>query len=187
MPIAHLQLIPIGKKTLVCEECNELLLGCQCGDLPISYVYDFDMISFTEFDNTRIFPLQGGIENHLKTCCGSPAYAAPELIKGRQYLGSEVGSLVSYEWAGLILGSHPANERRRYKVTASLIGWMQGLFLGLHQADERHRYKVTLSLIGWAQNLESALSEHLYLLCGIVVIGHVTWQSLLGLLSWGSF
>ena len=28
-------------------------------------------------------------------------------------------------WAGLILGLHPANERRRYKVTPSLIGWTQ--------------------------------------------------------------
>ena len=27
--------------------------------------------------------------------------------------------------AGLILGLHPANERRRYKVTPSLIGWAQ--------------------------------------------------------------
>ena len=27
--------------------------------------------------------------------------------------------------AGLILGLHPANERRRYKVTPSLIGWVQ--------------------------------------------------------------
>ena len=27
--------------------------------------------------------------------------------------------------AGLILGLHPANERRRYFVTASLIGWVQ--------------------------------------------------------------
>ena len=26
---------------------------------------------------------------------------------------------------GLILGLHPANERRRYKVTLSLIGWAQ--------------------------------------------------------------
>ena len=31
------------------------------------------------------------------------------------------------EWgnAGLILGLRPANERRRYKVTPSLIGWAQ--------------------------------------------------------------
>ena len=27
--------------------------------------------------------------------------------------------------AGLILGLHPANERRRYKVTPSHIGWTQ--------------------------------------------------------------
>ena len=33
---------------------------------------------------------QGGIGRHLYTCCGSPAYAAPELIAGKQYLGSEV-------------------------------------------------------------------------------------------------
>ena len=28
---------------------------------------------------------------------------------------------------------------------------LTGLILGLHPANERHRYKVTLSLIGWAQ------------------------------------
>ena len=27
--------------------------------------------------------------------------------------------------AGVFLGLHPANERRRYKVTPSLIGWAQ--------------------------------------------------------------
>lgn len=32
---------------------------------------------------------QGGMDCHLATLCGSPAYAAPELIAGRQYLGSE--------------------------------------------------------------------------------------------------
>ncbi|KAK7507429.1 hypothetical protein BaRGS_00001364 [Batillaria attramentaria] len=32
---------------------------------------------------------KGGMDNHLLTCCGSPAYAAPELISGKQYLGSE--------------------------------------------------------------------------------------------------
>ena len=26
---------------------------------------------------------------------------------------------------GLILGLHPANKRRRYKLTPSLIGWVQ--------------------------------------------------------------
>ncbi|KAL7636620.1 UNVERIFIED_CONTAM: hypothetical protein RMT77_013397 [Armadillidium vulgare] len=31
----------------------------------------------------------GGMDQRLATCCGSPAYAAPELVSGRQYLGSE--------------------------------------------------------------------------------------------------
>ncbi|XP_039614223.1 maternal embryonic leucine zipper kinase [Polypterus senegalus] len=32
---------------------------------------------------------KGGLDYHLMTCCGSPAYAAPELIQGRAYIGSE--------------------------------------------------------------------------------------------------
>ena len=35
----------------------------------------------------------------------------------KEYFGSGI--------AGLIMGLHPANERRRYKVTPSLIGWAQ--------------------------------------------------------------
>ena len=39
--------------------------------------------SFTLFNNL------GGMNNVLKTCCGSPAYAAPELVNGQEYLGAE--------------------------------------------------------------------------------------------------
>ena len=42
-----------------------------------------------DFGNSFCY-FQGGIDNHLTTCCGSPAYAAPELIIGNKYLGSEV-------------------------------------------------------------------------------------------------
>jgi len=31
---------------------------------------------------------KGGMNSHLETCCGSPAYAAPELISGKCYLGN---------------------------------------------------------------------------------------------------
>lgn len=33
---------------------------------------------------------EGGMEDPLYTSCGSPTYAAPELILGQQYLGREV-------------------------------------------------------------------------------------------------
>ncbi|XP_022095201.1 maternal embryonic leucine zipper kinase-like isoform X2 [Acanthaster planci] len=32
---------------------------------------------------------KGGMDQHLDTCCGSPAYAAPELVSGKQYRGAE--------------------------------------------------------------------------------------------------
>uniref|UniRef100_A0A0K2TXA4 non-specific serine/threonine protein kinase n=1 Tax=Lepeophtheirus salmonis TaxID=72036 RepID=A0A0K2TXA4_LEPSM len=32
---------------------------------------------------------RGGMASVLETCCGSPAYAAPELVTGKNYLGSE--------------------------------------------------------------------------------------------------
>lgn len=41
---------------------------------------------------TNFLNEQGGIDSQLFTCCGSPAYAAPELVSGREYLGSEVRS-----------------------------------------------------------------------------------------------
>lgn len=56
---------------------------------------------------------QGGLDYHLNTCCGSPAYAAPELIQGKAYIGSEVGSTV----LGLFLSHHV------FKGDSDLLTW----------------------------------------------------------------
>ena len=45
-------------------------------------------------------------------------------VTGVTYSLMEPKDLIDHH-AGLILGLHPANERRRYKVTPSLIGWVQ--------------------------------------------------------------
>jgi len=36
------------------------------------------------------------MDSHLFTCCGSPAYAAPELVAGKEYVGAEVCGSFSY-------------------------------------------------------------------------------------------
>ena len=46
------------------------------------------------------------------------------ILNNLQVVKVPVGSFID-TCTGLILGLHPANERRRYKVTASLIGWAQ--------------------------------------------------------------
>ena len=47
---------------------------------------------------------KGGMGSHLETCCGSPAYAAPELISGKCYLGNQSYYTIVYHLK-LILGS----------------------------------------------------------------------------------
>ena len=44
-------------------------------------------------------------------------------------------------------------------LTQSNTLWYSGLILGLHPSNERCRYKVTLSLIGWAQTYNQVLIQ----------------------------
>ena len=61
---------------------------------------------------------------HKYLCCSTPLYHIPLIHCGLTY--------VCFKWlhklegsACLILGLRPANDRRRYFVTTSLIGWAQ--------------------------------------------------------------
>ncbi|XP_055646159.1 maternal embryonic leucine zipper kinase-like isoform X2 [Falco peregrinus] len=38
---------------------------------------------------------KGGLEYLLNTCCGSPVYAAPELIRGKAFVSSEIAQITS--------------------------------------------------------------------------------------------
>ena len=67
---------------------------------------------------------------------------------------------------------HPANERRRYIVTSSLIGWVHTQ----HPANERRRYIVTLSLIGWVHTQHPANERRRYIVTS-PLIGWVHTQN----------
>ena len=71
-----------------------------------------------------------GLVQYSNARAGSRLQLMADLaLKQRDLLshkGIDVRYNVSMEsGAGLILGLRPANERRRYKVTPSLIGWAQ--------------------------------------------------------------
>ena len=51
--------------------------------------------------------------------------AEVELVENMSKLYSALDLQTHSVPSGLILGLHPANDRRRYKVTPSLIGWVQ--------------------------------------------------------------
>uniref|UniRef100_A0A8D0L759 Maternal embryonic leucine zipper kinase n=1 Tax=Sphenodon punctatus TaxID=8508 RepID=A0A8D0L759_SPHPU len=53
-------------------------------NLLIDADHDLKLIDFGLFAKPK-----GGLDYQLSTCCGSPAYAAPELIQGKAYIGSE--------------------------------------------------------------------------------------------------
>ncbi|KAJ8930208.1 hypothetical protein NQ314_017016 [Rhamnusium bicolor] len=69
-------------------------LGYAHRDLkPVSYLKN---VLLDKFQNLKLIDFglcarpSGGMESPLYTSCGSPTYAAPELVLGMQYLGPEV-------------------------------------------------------------------------------------------------
>ncbi|KAF4527047.1 hypothetical protein B566_EDAN001596 [Ephemera danica] len=94
---------------------------------------------------------EGGMLTKLETCCGSPAYAAPELISNKQYLGSEadVWSLGVLLYA-LLCGHLPFDDnnigqlyrkimRGQYKMPGWLSTDSKDLIRGMLQVDPTRR------------------------------------------------
>ena len=46
------------------------------------------------------------MKEQLETCCGSPAYAAPELVSGKSYIGSEVRSFYESKTSRFVVERH---------------------------------------------------------------------------------
>uniref|UniRef100_A0A8C9EUL3 non-specific serine/threonine protein kinase n=1 Tax=Pavo cristatus TaxID=9049 RepID=A0A8C9EUL3_PAVCR len=65
---------------------------------------------------------KGGLDYRLNTCCGSPAYAAPELIQGKAYIGSEVRRPVFVcLFFRFTLGPLPSPPHRAFEGSAAQI------------------------------------------------------------------
>ncbi|XP_076041432.1 maternal embryonic leucine zipper kinase-like isoform X2 [Oratosquilla oratoria] len=97
----------------------------------------------------------GGMDQHLATCCGSPAYAAPELVSGKQYLGSEadIWSMGVLLYA-LLCGFLPFDDENlgalyrkiqegRYDKPDWLSEGSQDLIKAMLQTDPKQRIMVT--------------------------------------------
>ena len=75
----------------------------------------------------HLFKLYLYIENiafeDMHTWCSREVYVL--YINTCKYMFFACRLVIGNLWAGLSVGLHPANVKRRYKVTPSLIGWAQ--------------------------------------------------------------
>ncbi|XP_045213405.1 maternal embryonic leucine zipper kinase-like isoform X2 [Mercenaria mercenaria] len=118
---------------------------------------------------------RGGMENHLYTCCGSPAYAAPELISGKEYLGAEadIWSMGILLYA-LLCGYLPFDDENipqlykkiqsgKYDTPSWLSGESKELIATMLQVDPKRRATI------------NQLVEHPWLMKGVDI--PVEWNS----------
>ena len=90
------------------------------------YMYKWSHLAFTE-----VFPPPASEHTYERVILQSThmVAATPLLLRDptgmQSYIPSILAALPMPQYTGLILGLRPANERRRYQVTPSLIGWAQ--------------------------------------------------------------
>lgn len=98
---------------------------------------------------------KGGMTTQLETCCGSPAYAAPELITGQEYIGSQadVWSMGVLLYA-LVCGFLPFDDdnvavlykkiqKGEYECPSWLPDDTAGLLAQMLEVDPRQRITIT--------------------------------------------
>ncbi|KAJ7382168.1 hypothetical protein OS493_036601 [Desmophyllum pertusum] len=92
---------------------------------------------------------RGGMAYHLETCCGSPAYAAPELISGFPYHGNEVdlwsmGGLLYALLCGFLPFGWTSNhlQKGEYEVPGRLSPGSAKLLSQLLQVNPKRRVTI---------------------------------------------
>ncbi|XP_075416271.1 maternal embryonic leucine zipper kinase isoform X2 [Tenrec ecaudatus] len=115
---------------------------------------------FDEYRNLKLIDFglcarpKGNKDDHLQTCCGSLAYAAPELIQGKSYLGSEadvwsMGILLYVLLCGFlpfddenVMGLYKKIMRGKYEVPKWLSPNSIALLQQMLQVDPKKRVSV---------------------------------------------
>ncbi|KAG1705107.1 Maternal embryonic leucine zipper kinase [Nymphon striatum] len=85
---------------------------------------------------------EGGIKKYLETCCGSPAYAAPELISGQEYLGGEFPSKWSVRERNLTEHKSQYYSDGKYDEPSWLSGGSISLLQSMLQVNPRRRISI---------------------------------------------
>ncbi|NWS76707.1 MELK kinase, partial [Crotophaga sulcirostris] len=80
---------------IVLEVRNDVSAMARVPGIHYCFLFHQENLLIDEDHNLKLIDFglcakpKGGLDYHLRTCCGSPAYAAPELVQGKAYIGSE--------------------------------------------------------------------------------------------------
>lgn len=114
--------------------------------------------------------LIAGLQTHLYTSCGSPNYAAPELIRGEEYFGSEIDiwSLGVLLYA-LLCGSLPFDDISIQKLYEKILNGCYEEKEWLSQ-ESKNLLKTLLQVNARKRITTDKLRSHPWLMKGITLL-----------------